>query len=118
MADLTGTSLADPRVGVTLGDVGDLIGRATALYDAILLDVDNGPEGLTRAANDRLYRPAGLAAVRRALRPSGLLAVWSSAPDELFTRRLRLAHFQTDVLSVRANGKRGARHVIWIASRR
>jgi spermidine synthase len=117
MAHLSGTCLEDPRVAIREGDVGDLIGSAEAAYDAILLDVDNGPEGLSRKANDRLYDPAGLAAARRALRPGGVLAVWSSAPSAAFTQRLRRAGFAVEEARVRATGGgRGARHVIWLAT--
>lgn len=117
MAHLSGESLEDPRLTIRLGDVAALIGSAEAVYDAILLDVDNGPEGLSRAANDRLYDLAGLAAARRALRPGGILAVWSSAPDDSFTRRLRRAGYAVEEAKVRATGgNRGARHVIWLAT--
>jgi spermidine synthase len=117
MAHLSGECLQDPRLALHLGDVGDLIGSAEARYDAILLDVDNGPEGLSRKANDRLYDGAGLAAARRALRPGGVLAVWSSAPDAGFTRRLRQAGFAVEEAAVRATGgRKGARHVIWLAA--
>lgn len=118
MAEIFGDSLTDPRVTIREEDVGGLIGAAGASYDAILLDVDNGPDGLTRAANDRLYDMAGLGAARAALRPGGMLAVWSSGPDPSFTRRLHKAGFEVEEVRVRANGKRGgARHIIWIATR-
>ena len=100
------------------GDVGALMRSSVAVIDAILLDVDNGPEGLTRAGNDALYGARGLATARRALRPGGLLAVWSMGPDEAFAARMRRARFAVDEIHVRANaGKRGARHVIWIGRR-
>ncbi len=87
-----------------------------AAWDAILLDVDNGPDGLTRAGNDRLYDRAGLLAIRAALRPGGVLAVWSSAPDPAFTRRLQKAGFAVDEVKVRAAGERkGAHHIVWLA---
>ena len=117
MAHLSGDSLKDPRLTVREGDVGDLIGSAEAAYDAILLDVDNGPDGLSRKANDRLYGPDGLADARRALRPQGILAVWSSAPNAGFTQRLRRAGYAVEEVRVRATGgARGARHVIWLAT--
>jgi len=117
MAHISGECLEDPRLTIREGDVGALIGSAQATYDAILLDVDNGPEGLSRKANDRLYDPAGLAAARRALRPGGVLAVWSSAPNAAFTQRLRRAGFAVEEVRVRATGgTRGARHVIWMAT--
>lgn len=118
MAGIFGTSLTDPRVRLVEGDVGDLIRAGGAAYDAILLDVDNGPGGLMRAANDGLYDASGLRAARAALRPGGVLAVWSSGPDRDFTARLRRAGFTVEEARVRANGKGGgARHVIWIAAK-
>ena len=119
MAPLFGSSLADPRVSILEADVGDLIASARAQYDAILLDVDNGPDGLTRAANDRLYDIQGLERARSALRPGGVLAIWSSGRDHAFSQRLRRAGFAVDEVTVRANaGRAGARHIIWLASKR
>jgi len=103
-------------VQLVSGDVGAAIKSASKRYDAILLDVDNGPSGLVRADNDGLYSMKGLAAAKAALRPGGILAVWSAAPDEGFTRRLKSAGFDAEQVTVRArsNGK-GPRHVIWFA---
>lgn len=119
MAELTAGGLDDPRVAVVIDDVGAAIRRAKGSYDAILLDVDNGPDGLTRAANDGLYSMAGLAAARAALKPAGVLAVWSAAPDPRFARRLHDAGFAVDEVGVRArqSGK-GPRHTIWFATPR
>lgn len=118
MSEVFGASLSDPRVSVEEADVGRLICSGRAAYDAILLDVDNGPEGLTRNANDRLYDLTGLSAARGALRPGGVLAVWSQGPDRSFAARLRKAGFAVDEIKVRANrGRSGARHVVWIATR-
>lgn len=118
MAQLHAGTLDDARVDIHLGDVGALIRSKAAAYDAILLDVDNGPDGLSRPSNDSLYDRDGLMAARTALRPGGILAVWSSAPDAAFTRRLRQTGFTTDEVSVRANGKRGgARHTLWLAKK-
>ncbi len=117
MAALTDGCLDDPRVTVIERDVAHVIGAGRCSYDAILLDVDNGPDGLVRAANDRLYSHAGLAAAKAALRPGGVLAIWSAAPDPSFVRRLKAAGFAVDEVAVRArsNGK-GPRHVIWFAT--
>lgn len=118
MAEVFGGSLSDPRVSIREKDVGLLIRAERAAYDAILLDVDNGPEGLSREANDALYNKSGLAMAHAALRPGGVLAVWSSGPDPRFTQRLIKTGFDVDEIKTRANGKGGgARHVIWIATR-
>lgn len=117
LAGVFGASLTDPRVSIEVTDVGRLIRSARSTYDAILLDVDNGPEGLTREANDELYNLRGLSSARAALRPGGVLAVWSSSPDRNFTQRLGKARLSVEEFRVRANGSRGARHVIWIATR-
>ncbi len=116
LAPIVGPSLSDPRVTVVEADVVDVIRQGRGSYDAILLDVDNGPDGLTRDSNDRLYGPRGLAAARAALTPGGVLAVWSSSPDTGFTRRLRETGFEAEAIEVRGHGARGAHHVIWIAT--
>lgn len=116
MAGIFGRSLEDPRVRIREGDVGPLIASKDKTCDAILLDVDNGPEGLTRKANDDIYDASGLQAAHRALRPGGVLSVWSSGPDRDFTRRLKQTGFSVEEVKVRARGsKRGARHIIWLA---
>jgi spermidine synthase len=118
MAEIFGDSLDDPRVTIREADVGAVIRSARAAFDAILLDVDNGPEGLSREANDALYDIAGLAAARTALRPGGVLGVWSQGPDRRFTQRLRQAGFAVEEVRVRANaGRSGARHVVWMATK-
>lgn len=117
MADLHGASLDDPRVEIVAGDVAELIRHSGGGYDAILLDVDNGPDGLTREANDRLYDARGLGSAKAALRPGGVLAIWSSAPDQIFSNRLRRAGFAVEEKVVRARGGKGGRHVIWLARR-
>ncbi|HEY4986999.1 MAG TPA: spermidine synthase [Bradyrhizobium sp.] len=118
MADIFGDSLTDPRADIREADVVDVIRSHQSVFDAILLDVDNGPEGLIRKANDALYDLKGLKAIRRALRPGGVLAVWSSGPNASFSKRLRDAGFDVNEVAVRATAKRsGARHVIWFATR-
>ena len=118
MAEIFDGCLDDPRVRIVEEDVADPISAGPSGWDAILLDVDNGPDGLSRAGNGRLYGPAGLAAARRALRPGGMLAIWSAAPDRAFARRLGEAGFVVEERIVRARaGGRGARHVIWLATK-
>jgi spermidine synthase len=114
MAGLHAGTLDDPRVTVIEGDVGAVIRAAQSAFDAILLDVDNGPDGLSRPGNDTLYGAKGLGEAKRALTPGGVLAVWSSAPDPRFTTRLKQAGFATEEKPVRARGKTGARHMIWL----
>ena len=118
LAGIFGDSLRDPRADIHSADVVKVIKSHAAAFDAILLDVDNGPEGLIRKANDALYDRSGLKAIRRALRPGGVLAVWSSGPNPAFSRRLRDAGFDVNEVAVRATAKRsGARHVIWFATK-
>ena len=118
MAEVFGTLLDDARVRIHQGDVGRLIRANKGAYDAILLDVDNGPEGLTTRRNDRLYGMEGLTAAYFALRPGGVLAVWSAASDKPFTQRLKKLGYAVEQRRVRAPGKRGrAPHVIWLATR-
>jgi spermidine synthase len=115
LAAVAGNPLADPRAEVFEGDVADLLRRPAARWDAILLDVDNGPSGLTRPANDWLYSPAGLDTARAALADGGVLGVWSAFPDARFTRRMRRAGFDVEVVEERARGvKGGRRHFIWL----
>ena len=118
LAEIHGASLSDPRVTIHVGDVGDLIEGAAGRYDAILLDVDNGPAGLMRSANDDLYDHYGLRQAHAALTATGVLAVWSAAPEPVFTQRLRAAGFRVEDHRVRANGRNtGPRHVVWLATR-
>ncbi len=118
LGHLAGHPLQDPRVQVRIGDVGKLLRRSSNRFDAILLDVDNGPEGLTRPDNDWLYGQAGLRSARNALRPGGVLAVWSVAPDPQFTRRLQQCGFRVEEVRPRARRGKGARHCIWLAEKR
>ncbi|MDX1626008.1 MAG: hypothetical protein R3323_05800 [Wenzhouxiangellaceae bacterium] len=114
-----GHPLRDPRARVLVGDVAEALRESGSGFDAILMDVDNGPEGLIRTENDWLYGPDGLAASRAALRPGGILAVWSATPDRRFTRRLESAGFDVDVETVRPHrAGKGPRHVLWFATPR
>lgn len=117
MADLAQGCLDNPRVNLMMGDVAHVIDGSRAAYDAILLDVDNGPDGLVREDNNVIYSKAGLRAARNALTPDGVLAVWSAGSDPAFTRRLERAGFKVDEVKVasRSNGK-GPKHVIWFAT--
>jgi len=119
MAEVTSGCLDDPRVMLVMQDVAVMIEAAHEGYDAILLDVDNGPEGLTRQENDRLYSRRGLQAAWTALAPGGILAIWSAFRDPAFTRVLNEGGFEVEEVGVRArsNGK-GAHHVIWFAQKR
>ncbi|RUU49044.1 hypothetical protein EOC99_37255, partial [Mesorhizobium sp. M7A.T.Ca.TU.009.01.1.1] len=101
MAEIFGGCLDDPRVTIQETDVGQLIRSRPAAWDAILLDVDNGPEGIVHKSNDALYSVQGLAAARSALKPGGVLAVWSQGPDSGFTRRLKQAGFAVEEVSTR-----------------
>ncbi len=119
MAELSGICLRDPRVEIVERDVRAVIAAALAAFDAILLDVDNGPEAMTHKANDRLYAADGLRESLRALRAGGALTVWSQGPDDKFTRRVQKAGFDVEEVRVRANGRGGgARHTIWVAMKR
>lgn len=114
---LANDPLKDKRVQVQIGDVAKLLKKSKRRFDAILLDVDNGPEGLTQPENDWLYASPGLAAAKSALRPGGVLAVWSVATDPLFTRRLLQGGFQVEEIRPRARKRgKGARHCIWLAT--
>lgn len=112
-----GQPLQDARVRVEVADVGSLIRKGKGRYHAILLDVDNGPEGLTHDANDDLYTLAGLQAAYNALAPDGTLAVWSAAPAPRFVGSLRKVGFDVEQHKVRAHAGKGARHIIWLATR-
>jgi len=117
MASIFEGCLDDPRVTIHEGDVGPLIAAGKASWDAILLDVDNGPGGLDRSGNDALYSAAGLAAARAALTSRGVLAVWSANPNTDFVRRLRNAGFTVEEHGAHAHRPgRGARHIIWLAT--
>jgi spermidine synthase len=118
LGELAHHPLRDPRVTVCAIDVAELLKQERSRYDAILLDVDNGPEALPQSGNCWLYGRAGLAAALGALRSDGVLAVWSAGPDRAFSARLRAAGFEVDEVEVRARGyTRGTRHTIWFARR-
>jgi len=123
MAELTAGCLDDPRVTLEMGDVSAIIDDAadgtTEQYDAILLDVDNGPDALVHERNRRIYSFAGLRAAKAALAPGGVLAIWSAARDPAFTRRLEKAGFAAEEVEIRARpNNKGPRHLIWFARKR
>lgn len=115
LAHLAGNPLADPRVEVVKGDVGAVIGRSRGAFNAILLDVDNGPDAFTAPGNASLYSVGGLERARRALAPAGRFGVWSVADDRAFTGRLRGRGFDVDIHKVPPRAGSGANHVVWIA---
>ena len=118
LADLAGRPLDDPRVVVREVDVALMLREKERAFDAIILDVDNGPEGLTRGGNDWLYGLSGLGAAFAALTPGGVLAIWSAHSDRAFAGRLSQCGFQVEEAPVRASGgRKGARHLIWLAER-
>jgi len=119
LGGVAGHPLADSRASVYQGDVDDLIREPPALWDAILLDVDNGPAGLTCATNDRLYSSQGLDRAYGAVKPRGILSVWSAAPDRAFARRLERAGFAVESIDLRSRGRRGGRrHRVWLGIRK
>ncbi len=119
LAPLYGDSLSDPRVRILRTDVADLLRNANPPYDAVLMDVDNGPDGLNRDANDSLYSVAGLAMTRRAVKHGGVLAVWSAGPDQPFAGRMRRAGFAVTEHRVGASPSgKGPRHIIWVGTAR
>ncbi|WP_163999901.1 spermidine synthase [Pyxidicoccus caerfyrddinensis] len=117
LAALAGAPLEDPRVTVVEGDVGALMARQSATFDAILLDVDNGPTALTHPDNQGLYGLAGLARAFHALRPGGMLGVWSAGPAPGFERRMEQAGFTVQVLHPAAHGTKGTRHTLFMGRR-
>jgi spermidine synthase len=117
LGPLADQPLNDRRVQVIEGDVGATVRASRARFDAILLDVDNGPSALTATTNDDLYNDRGLAATRAALKPGGTLAVWSSREDRRFEQRLAYGGFEVETERVRARLKKGGpQHVIFLGS--
>lgn len=118
LGPLANHPLDDPRVTIVLGDVGDTMRQDTGGFDAILLDVDNGPDAFTATGNADLYANRGVTQARDALRPGGVLAVWSAWEDRKFEQRMRWAGFVVTVHRMRARLKRGGpRHTIFVGTR-
>lgn len=118
LGEKSGHPVRDRRAQVLNQDVAELLQQQPESFDAIMLDVDNGPEGLTQKSNSWLYSLDGLHACARALRPAGVLAVWSASADRAFSDKLAKAGFKAEVVQVFAHGNRGTRHTIWIAEKR
>jgi len=116
LAHLAREPLSDSRVAVEEADVAAVVAANPRTFDAVLLDVDNGPAAFTTAGNRRLYGPQGLAEIRRCLRPRGVLGVWSADPDPAFARRLTRVGFRvrTETVSARRSA-RGPKHTIFVA---
>ena len=118
LSALAGHPIKNRRVTVRIMDVAQILRSELATYDAILLDVDNGPDALTRESNCWLYEQSGLGAAHAALKPHGVLAVWSASADKSFVRRLQRAGFKVQEHRIRARGQRGgSRHTVWLAER-
>ncbi len=115
LGQVSGSPLEDERVVVAEGDVANIIKSEKRGFDAIILDVDNGPDGLTQESNNWLYSHAGLTASRIALKPGGILSVWSAGPDIRFVKRLKQNGFRVEEKVVYAHGMKGGKCVIWIA---
>ncbi len=118
LGELAGHPLQDLRASLFIGDIADPITRRANFWDAILLDVDNGPSALAHPTNRSLYHDGGIARVFRGLRPGGVVGVWSFGDDRAFTKRLERGGFQVSVERVEGSRKgRGRRHVIWLATK-
>ena len=121
LADLAGRPLEDPRVSVRVQDIAVSLRAGREEFDGILMDVDNGPKGLTRRSNNWLYSEDGLGAAYRSLRTHGILAVWSSSAEESFAMRLQKLGFETEEIPVLSRsdeeGDLGERHTIWLATK-
>lgn len=118
LGEFSGHPLKDKRVKVQIGDVGRILRSAENNYDAILLDVDNGPEGLTKTNNNWLYSYQGLTVAKNALKEHGILAVWSVSDEPKFTERLEKVGYKVSVEKVRTHGHKGSHHIIWLAEKK
>jgi spermidine synthase len=117
LGECAGKPLQDNRTQIHLGDVGQLLTEKHQSFDAILLDIDNGPEGLTHEDNSWLYSTQGVNAMYQALRPEGIVTIWSAGPDPMFTIRLKKAGFKAETRTVRARPGKGSRHTIFLAQK-
>lgn len=117
LGNCAGNPLQDPRAQVQIGDVKALLISRQPRFDAILLDVDNGPKGLTHSDNNWLYSEDGLKDIYDTLQPNGMLAIWSAGPDYLFTVRLKKIGFRVDTRNVQARPRKGSQHTIFLAKK-
>lgn len=117
LGEKAGNPMNDPRALVRQGDVAAIIRERKEAYDTILLDTDNGPEGLTQNDNRKIYSEAGIRAIHDCLRTGGVLAVWSTHPDKPFSRRLGMGGFRVEEVQVPATGSKGTRHTLWFAKK-
>ena len=117
LGQCAGRPVEDGRTRVHLGDVADLLKHQAEQFDAILLDVDNGPEAMTSSDNEWLYTPAGLKTIYEKLRPEGIVAIWSARADQQFTKRLKKTGFNVQLRTVRARPGKGSRHTIFVAQK-
>ena len=117
LGELAGRPMDDPRVEIRVEDVARIIKEKSRAYNAILLDIDNGPETLSGGARNRLYSKTGLKEIKNALRPGGVFALWSSYSNPAFTRQLQGAGFDAEEVGIRAHGEKGKKHTIWIAQK-
>lgn len=118
LGECAGFPIDHPRTRIHVGDVAQLFKPQKPAFNAILLDVDNGPEGFTHADNTSLYSMLSLNAIRNTLHPKGVLAVWSAWHDPAFTAQLKKAKFNVDVKTVRAHKGKGSKHTIYLATKR
>lgn len=117
LGQCAGRPLDDARTKVHLGDVAQLLNKKKPTYDAVLLDVDNGPEGFTQAGNNNLYSLPSLQNIRKSLNLGGMLAIWSAWADPKFTTQLKKANFKVETKTVRAHKGKGSRHTIYLAKK-
>jgi spermidine synthase len=117
LGQCAGRPVDDGRTRVHLGDVADLLKQQASKFDAILLDVDNGPEAMTHADNQWLYSATGLRQIYETLRPEGIVAIWSARADQLFTSRLKKTGFRVQVRTIRARPGKGSRHTVFVAQK-
>lgn len=117
LGECAGRPIDDKRTQVFLGDVAQLFNQKKSHYDAILLDVDNGPEAFTQSNNNDIYAIDSLKNINQTLKPGGVLAIWSAWNDPKFTSLLKKAHFKVEAKSVRAHKGKGSRFTIYLAKK-